>query len=66
MCNCLVRRRVVGCCGVGRDDLRYRGIRQGHHAPVKKVDFVLKVMIDLQFQKISLVFGEVDPGVEIE
>lgn len=56
----------MGCCGVGRDDLRYRGIRQGHHAPVKKVDFVLKVMIDLQFQKISLVFGEVDPGVEIE
>lgn len=40
--------------------------RQGHHAPVKKVDFVLKVMIDLQFQKISLVLGEVDPGVEIE
>lgn len=63
--NCLVGRRVVRSCGVGRDDLRYSRQRRGH-LPDKELDCVLKVMMDLQFGKITSVFWEMDAGVEIK
>lgn len=39
--------------------------RRGHHAPVKKVDFVLQVMMDLQFRKISAVLGKWIQGLKL-